>query len=135
MKRDNSVCWYRNPSKSNKHDYSSIAIPYTKDGKTKEAHPDFIIVRTDPDTKNVIDIMEPHLPTLVDNLPKAKAFAEYAKKDQTIGKIQLIREGEPGGVKQFVRIDLAKTAICEKILNATTPEELNKIFDIDGEYE
>lgn len=62
-------------------------------------------------------------------------LAEYAKKNQTIGKIQLIRKGELGGVKQFVRLDLAKTVIRKKVLNATTPEELNKIFDIDGEYE
>lgn len=92
MKHEDFVCWYRNPSKSNKHDYSSIAIPYTKDDKTKEAHPDFIIIRTEPDTEYVIHILEPHLPALDDNLPKAKAFAEYAKKNQAIGRIQLIRE-------------------------------------------
>lgn len=134
MKRDDFVCWYRDPAKSSKHDFSSLAIPYTKDGKTKETHPDFIIIRKDPDTEYVLDILEPHLPALDDNLPKAKAFAEYAKNNQAIGRIELIREGMLGNEKRFVRLDLATPAIARKVLDATTPEELNKIFDTDGYY-
>lgn len=130
MKREDFVCWLRNPSRK----YWSLTIPYNYNGKTTPAYPDLIIVRKDPDTEYVIDILEPHLPKLDDNLPKAKGFAEYAKKNQSIGRIELIREGELGGQKRFVRLDLSKTAIREKVLQATTPEELNKIFDIDGEF-
>ena len=39
-----------------------------------------------------------------------------------------------GNEKRFVRLDLATPAIARKVLDATTPEELNKIFDTDGYY-
>ena len=41
-----------------------------------------------------MDILEPHDPTRIDNLGKAKGFAEYARQNPGVGRIQLIRKGK-----------------------------------------
>ena len=132
MRRDDFICWLRNPPRKS----WSLAIPYLYNGETKPAFPDFIIVRSDPDTDYIVDFLEPHRADLDDNLPKAKGFAKYASENPEVGKIQLIREGkDPAGNKRYRRLDLRKRAIQEKVLQATTPEELNHIFDTEGFYD
>lgn len=131
-KRDDFVCWIRNPSRGS----WALSIPYEIDGVTKPAYPDFIIVRKDPVTKYVIDILEPHRPDLDDNLGKAKGFAKYAKQNPGLGRIQLIRKGKDAvGNDKFRRLDFNVSSVREKVLAAMNNDELDHIFDTDGFFD
>lgn len=125
------VCWLRNPPRKP----WSLCIPYKIGGEQKPTYPDFLIVRKDPEGGYVIDILEPHDPTRIDNLGKAKGFAEYARQNPGVGRIELIRMGKDGiGHQRFKRLDMARSAIRDKVSHATTNDELDHIFDIDGTY-
>ena len=131
-KREDFVCWIRNPSKGS----WALCIPYEIDGEIKPTYPDFIIVRKDRVLGYVVDILEPHNPNFKDNLGKAKGFAEYAKKNPGVGRIQLIRMSkDAAGNHKFKRLDMSKTAIRDKVSHAINTDELDHIFDTDGVIE
>ncbi|SFO29190.1 type III restriction enzyme [Eubacterium pyruvativorans] len=130
-KRPDFVCWIRNPSRAS----WALCIPYEIDGEIKPTYPDFLIVRRDPVTEYVIDILEPHNPDFKDNLGKAKGFAEYARQNPGVGSIQLIRMGkDASGKNRFKRLDIYKTAVRDKVSHAVNTDELDHIFDSDGEF-
>lgn len=131
-KNPDFVCWLRNPPRQS----WSLRIPYEIEGTIKPAYPDFIIVRKDAELRYVIDILEPHNPDYKDNLGKAKGFARYAEEEPRIGRIQLIRTGkDPAGKTRFKRLDMAKGVIRNKVLAAINTDELDHIFDTDGEFQ
>ncbi len=120
------VCWLRNPPRKP----WSLCIPYEMGGEQKPAYPDFLIIRKDTDGEYVIDILEPHDPTRIDNLGKVKGFAEYACQNPGVGRIELIRMGKDGaGHQRFKRLDMARSAIRDKVSRAMTNDELDHIFD------
>jgi len=125
------VCWLRNPSRA----AWSLCLPYEINGETKSFYPDFLIVRSNPAVDYVVDILEPHGDQYKDNLPKAKALAEYAKREERIGRIQLIHKGtDIAGNSKFKRLDLTDIMVREKVLKATTPDDLDSIFATDGVF-
>ena len=130
-KRSDFVCWLRNRDRA----AWAMCIPYVKDNVTKAMYPDFIVVRKDDMTGYVIDILEPHGDQYADNLPKAKGMAEYAGKENRVGRVQLIRKMSRGGTNGFYRLDLAKSSIRDKVLRAVNNEELNHIFETDAVLE
>lgn len=128
-KQEDFVCWIRNPSRGS----WALCIPYEIDNETKPSFPDFIIVRKDKLSGYVIDILEPHNPEFKDNLGKAKGFAEYARQNPGVGRIQLIRMGkDAAGKNRFKRLDMSKSAIRDKVSHAMSNDELDHIFDTDG---
>lgn len=128
-KQKDFVCWIRNPSRGS----WALCIPYEIDEETKPTFPDFIIVRKDDVLGYVIDILEPHNPEFKDNLGKAKGFAEYARQNPGVGRIQLIRMSKDvTGKNRFKRLDMSKSAIRDKVSHAMTNDELDHIFDVDG---
>lgn len=128
--RPDFVCWIRNiPRKP-----WALTIPYDMDNKKCPAYPDFIIIRNNGVGGYIIDVLEPHDPTRNDNLPKAKGFATYASKNPAVGRLQLIRVTKDIAGEHFKRLDLTKSLVQQKVLAAMTNEELNTIFDTDGEY-
>ena len=132
QRRDDFVCWLRNPPRQS----WALCIPYEMNGEKRPTYPDFIIVRKDPELDYVLDILEPHNPAFKDNLGKAKGFALYADKEQRIGRMQLIRTGkDAAGKTRFKRLDLAKGEVRKKVLAAVNNDELDHIFDTDGEFE
>lgn len=133
-KRADYVCWLRNPSRGS----WALCIPYEQNGEVKPAYPDFIIVRKDPQMEGeyIIDILEPHDPTRTDNLGKAKGFAEYARQNPGVGRIELIRKAkDAAGRERFLRLDMSMSAVRDKVSQAISDEELNHIFDSDGKFE
>ena len=123
------VCWLRNPPRKP----WSLCIPYEMGGEQKPAYPDFVIVRKDSDGEYVVDILEPHDPTRIDNLGKARGFAEYARQNPGVGRIQLIRMSKDAvGHNRFKRLDMAMSAVRDKVSRAMTNDELDHIFDSDG---
>lgn len=132
QKRPDFVCWLRNISRQS----WSLCIPYEIDTTVKSAYPDFIVIRKDVELGYIMDILEPHNADFKDNLGKAKGFARYAAEEQRIGRIQLIRTGkDAAGNTKFKRLDMGKGAIRNKVLSATNNDELDHIFDTDGEFE
>lgn len=131
-KREDFVCWIRNPSRGS----WALCIPYEIDGEIKPTYPDFIIVRKDRVLGYVVDILEPHNPDFKDNLGKAKGFAEYAKKNPGVGRIQLIRMSkDAAGNHKFKRLDMSKISIRDKVSHAINTDEIDHIFDTDGVIE
>ncbi len=48
----------------------------------------------------------------------------------------MIRLGkDAAGKKRFKRLDLGKSAIRDKVLKAASSEELNRLFDTDGQID
>lgn len=131
-KRNDFVCWIRNFDRQT----WSLRIPYEMDNSIMTAYPDLIIIRKDPELGFIMDILEPHNPEFKDNLWKAKGFAEYAKEELRIGRIELIRTAKDAvGKTRFRRLDMGKGIVRDKIISAINNEELDHIFDTDGEYE
>ena len=131
-RRSDFVCWLRNPSRA----AWALCLPYELSGETKSFYPDFLIIRSDPAVDYVVDILEPHGDQYKDNLPKAKALAEYARREDRIGRIQLMRKSsDAGGNSRFKRLDLTDIAVRDKVLRATTTDDLDSIFVTDGFFE
>lgn len=125
------VCWIRNLVKAS----WSLCIPYEINGVNKPTYPDFIVIRKDNCSGYIIDILEPHDPSRADNLGKAKGFAEYARQNPGVGRIQLIRKEKDGaGNERFKRLDMSKGIIRDKVKNAINNDELDHIFSTDGEF-
>lgn len=128
-KQNDFVCWIRNPSRGS----WALCIPYEIDNEFKPTFPDFIVVRQDDVLGYVIDILEPHNSEFKDNLGKAKGFAEYARQNPGVGRIQLIRMGkDTAGKNRFKRLDMSKSATRDKVSHAMTNDELDHIFDTEG---
>ena len=93
-------------------------------------------MREDERLGYVIDILEPHSADFKDNLGKAKGFAEYARQNPGVGRIQLIRMSkDPAGKDQFKRLDMNRTATRDKVSHAINTDELDHNFGTDGVFE
>ena len=131
-RRPDFVCWLRNPAKAR----WALCLPYETGGVKKKFYPDFLIVRSDAALSYIVDILEPHGDQYADNLPKAKALADYARKEERIGRIQLIRKGtDAAGKSRFRRIDLTDPATRERVLHANSDDELKNVFADCGFFE
>ena len=121
-----AVCWLRNVDRKK----WALAIPYEVDGVSTPMYPDFIIVRADSQGY-IFDILEPHDPSKKDNYSKAVGLAKYAEKHwDKYGRIQLIRKKRgPDGKDHLYRLDMVKTAICQKVRGITSNPELDRIFN------
>ena len=129
--RDDFVCWIRNPSRGS----WALCMPYEMDGEIKPMYPDFLIVRQEG-AEYVVDVLEPHNPSMADNLGKAKGLAEYAQKNPGVGRIQLIRmKRDSVGNERPLRLDMSKSSIRAKVLHCASMAELNNIFDSDGFFQ
>ena len=126
--RTDFVCWLRNVQKAS----WSLCIPYHKeDDSIHEMYPDFLIVRRD-EYGYIVDILEPHDPNRRDNIGKARGFAEYAKKNNDVGRLQLIRKIREG---EFKRLDMSRSEIQDRVCRASTNNELDSIFDDYGQMD
>ena len=127
-KQDDFVCWLRNPSRGS----WALCIPYEMDGQKKPMYPDFLVIRSDG-SDYIVDILEPHDPTRTDNLGKAKGFAEYARQNPGVGRIQLIRmEKDSVGNEKPYRLDMSKSSIRDKVSRCASDTELKHIFEDEG---
>lgn len=67
---------------------------------------------------------------------KAKGLARYAAEETRIGRVELIRMSkDDANNRRFKRLNLAKGLIRNKVLSAINTDELDHIFDTDGEFE
>lgn len=95
-------------------------------------YPDFLIIRKDG-SDYIVDVLEPHDPTRIDNLGKARGFARYARENPGVGRIQLIKlKKDAVGMERPFRLDMSMRSIRDKIIRCASIEELNHIFDEHG---
>lgn len=128
------VCWLRNQPRAS----WALCMPFDADGETRATYPDFLVVRRDPTSPvdYLIDVLEPHNPVFRDNLGKAKALAQYAADEPKIGRVQLIRkESDAAGRTRFKRLDMSRGQVRQRVLHATSNDELDHVFDQDGFFE
>ena len=128
-RRSDFLCWLRNPSRAP----WALCLPYEMNGEKKSFYPDFLIIRSDPTVDYVVDILEPHGNQYTDNLPKAKALAEYAQNETRLGRVQLIHKTTDAGGNRFIRLDLTDIDVRDKVLHANNDDELGNIFRNYGE--
>lgn len=127
-KQEDFACWLRNPSRGS----WALCIPYEINGETKATYPDFLIIRKDgPDY--IVDVLEPHDPSRSDNFGKAQGFAEYARQNPGVGRIQLIKMKKDSiGQERPFRLDMSMSMVRDKVLRCSGIDELNHIFDEYG---
>ena len=91
-----------------------------------------LIIRKDG-PEYIVDVLEPHDPSRIDNLGKAKGFAEYARQNPGVGRIQLIKmKRDSVGKERPFRLDMSKSIIRDMISRCASIDELNHIFDDHG---
>ncbi|MBR1806844.1 MAG: DEAD/DEAH box helicase family protein [Selenomonadaceae bacterium] len=120
QRRADFVCWLRNVDRK---DWALSLVYADEHHLTRNFYPDMLIVRKTADGY-VVDVLEPHDSTRRDNLGKAKALANYAAENPTVGRVELIR----GDRNFFRRLDMSRADIREKVLSAKSNAELDDIF-------
>jgi type III restriction enzyme len=107
----------------------SMEISYGKGGDIRPMFPDLIVVRQ-TEKGLLVDILEPHDPSLSDNFEKAVGLAKFAEKHGALfGRIQMIRkERSPAGGDYFVRLEINKQITIERLRPVTSNPQLDQIF-------
>ena len=124
LARDEVVAWLRNPDRKP----WSLEIPYHQAGKPKPMFPDMLIVRQSGDDFR-FDVLEPHDPSLADNLEKAKGLAEFAEKHGGVfDRVQLIRKRNTG----FARLEMNRSYIRDRLRVITSNAQVDALFDEHG---
>ncbi|MFC1481609.1 DEAD/DEAH box helicase [Candidatus Neomarinimicrobiota bacterium] len=120
------VGWLRNQERKR----WALQIPYEDGNAIKPMFPDLLIIREDKHGY-IIDILEPHDQSRRDNLNKARGLAKYASEySNRLGRIELIRKmSGPDGKQRYMRLDIARDVVFNRILKATTNSQLDDIFD------
>ena len=106
----------------------SLEIPYETGGDVRPMFPDLVVVRKSG-SEFVIDILEPHDPSLSDNFEKAVGLAKFAEKHGGLfGRIQLIRKQSSAGGEHFARLEINQAATIKKLLLITSNPQLDELF-------
>lgn len=106
----------------------SLEIPYQTGGDIRPMFPDLVVVRK-IGSDFVIDVLEPHDPSLADNFEKAVGLAKFAEKHGALfGHIQLIRKQTSAGGEHFVRLEINQAAMIKKLLLITSNPQLDELF-------
>lgn len=122
LARNDIVGWLRNPDRKP----WSLCIPYRMGGEVRPLFPDFLVVRRTPNGV-VVDLLDPHLISLVDAPAKAAGLAEYADKHgYEYGRIEvIIVDGE-----RIKRLNVKDESVRRRVMGVTSPGHLKDLFDI-----
>jgi type III restriction enzyme len=106
----------------------SLEIPYHTGGAARPMFPDLVMVRqTGADF--IVDILEPHDPSLADNFEKAVGLARFAEQHgHLFGRIQLIRKQISSAGEYFSRLEINQTATIKQLLLITSNPQLDQLF-------
>jgi type III restriction enzyme len=126
-KRDDFVCWLRNPARKR----WGFTVAY-EHGGSKGFRPDLLIIRREG-KKFVIDILEPHRTNQDDTFAKAKGLAEYAAKHGTeLGKAMMLTVEGEGDDALISGCDVSDRATREKVLRTQNNEQIQGLFQSLG---
>lgn len=106
----------------------ALTIPYRTSGtnaKIKPVYIDFLIVRKKDDSL-IVDIIDPHLPTLGDAADKLAGLAHYAEQhSQAFGRIEsIILDGD-----DIRRLNLQDAGTRERAKRVRTSADVQQLFD------
>lgn len=121
------ICWLRNQDRKP----WALCIPYECGNEKKRLYPDFIVVRHDGNNGYDFSLLEPHIDDKTDNLPKAKALANYAQECLSFSRIQMLRKKGD----RMLRLDFCKLAVRNKVLDCVTEADFNAVFNAVGEFD
>jgi type III restriction enzyme len=123
------VGWLRNVDRQS----WSLEIPYEDSGAVKPMFPDMVIVRKIEETWR-FDILEPHDPSLRDNVAKAVGLAKFTEQyPYLFDRVQLIRKQRgAGGKEHFYRLDVGNDAVRRKVLAVGNDTQLNQLFESEA---
>jgi type III restriction enzyme len=126
LARPDAVGWLRNVDRKP----WSMEIPYRTGRDVRPMFPDLVMVRRGKKEALIVDILEPHDPSLADNFEKAVGLAEFAERHgHLFGRIQLIRKlPSPAGVDRFARLDVNVRAVQQKVKLITSNPQLDDLF-------
>lgn len=106
----------------------ATTVPYETGGDIRPMFPDLVVVRK-IGGDFVIDVLEPHDPSLSDNFEKAVGLAKFAEKHGALfGRIQLIRKQSSAGGEHFARLEINQAATIKKLLLITSNPQLDELF-------
>jgi type III restriction enzyme len=106
----------------------SLEVPYETGGDIRPMFPDLVVVRKSG-AELLIDILEPHDPSLADNFEKAVGLARFAERHGALfGRIQLIRKQSSAGGEHFARLEINQAAAIRKLLLITSNPQLDELF-------
>ncbi len=106
----------------------SLEIPYETGGAIRPMFPDLVVVRK-VGGNFMIDVLEPHDPSLSDNFEKAVGLAKFAEKHGALfGRIQLIRKQSSAAGERFARLEINQAATIKKLLPITSNPQLDDLF-------
>jgi type III restriction enzyme len=121
--RDDYVGFLRNEPRKD----WSLTIPYKKSGTIRPQYPDLIVFRRDGDNV-IVDLLDPHNPSLSDWWQKAVGLADYAAKHgQDFGRIELIYIE----TEDIRRLDLTDETTRNKVRAVTSNDHLQQLFSQD----
>ena len=120
------ISWLRNLDRKS----WSLEIPRGEAGYVKPMYPDLLVVRQDSNGF-LFDILEPHNPSLEDNVEKVLGLAKFAELHWALfDRIQLIRKKRGiDGVERYFRLDVGNDAVRKKVLRITNNNQLDQVFD------
>lgn len=120
--RDDVIGWLRNVERKP----WALALPYEMGGEVKPMFPDFLVVRREG-AGLLVDILEPHAPSLSDSYAKAKGLAQFAAKHPgQFGRIELIRlDGH-----EIKRLDMDDPNNRAKVLAVDSNAALDLVFGV-----
>ncbi len=124
------VGWLRNQDRKP----WSLEVPYQHGGEVRPLFPDLVLVRQVAGEAGYrVDILEPHDPSLGDNVGKAVGLARFAEQHgHLFDRIQLIRKlPSPAGGETYFRLEINKQAVQKKLLEVTTGPQLDALFESD----
>lgn len=119
---DDVIGWLRNVERKP----WALALPYEMGGEVKPMFPDFLVVRREG-AGLLVDILEPHSPSLADSYAKAKGLAQFAAKHPgQFGRIELIRlDGH-----EIKRLDMDDPNNRAKVLAVDSNAALDLVFGV-----
>jgi type III restriction enzyme len=115
------ISWVRNIDRKK----WALLVPYEANGEAKPLFPDFLVVREIGQTL-LVDVLDPHDPSLADAPAKAQGLAKFAQAHgPAFGRIETI--AEVGG--SLRRLDLKDEQTRQRVFAAVTPAHLRALFD------
>lgn len=125
LANENVVGWLRNVDRKP----WSLEIPYDTGGDVRPMFPDLVVVRKKGPSLEV-DILEPHDPSLSDNVEKAVGLARFAQKHGALfGRIQLIRKHSNAGGEHYARLEINQASTIKRLLPMTSNPQLDDLFE------
>ena len=76
----------------------------------------------------MVDIVDPHLTTLEDAVPKARGLAEYAEKHGlNFGRIEIVHIGAGG---KILRLNLLDDGVRANVKTVASSQHLRQLYDL-----